>query len=168
MKFRVMIVDDDQAIREILLDYVANALNCETVALADVKSAVAACKVFKPYLILTDYDMPGANGIDLIKEVKATMPHVSIVMMTACGKIETAVEAMKQGAEDFITKPFNFYAIDLMIQRLAVKRNSIKTLQAIEAQHIESVIAQCDSVAEAAERLGVNASTIWRKRKKAA
>src|SRR4051812_36926683 len=104
---RIMIVDDDQETREALLDYVTNALKCETVTLADVKSAIAAVQVFKPDLILTDYDMPGMNGLDLIREIKAIMPHVSIVMMTACAKIETAVEAMKQGAEDFLSKPFN-------------------------------------------------------------
>jgi DNA-binding NtrC family response regulator len=167
MKIKVMIVEDESQTREMLLDYFTNGLGCEVVALADAKSAVTALNSFKPDLILTDYDMPGTNGLDLIRDVKALIPHVTIVMTTACQKIETAVEAMKRGAEDFLTKPFNLYQLDLMIQKVCVKKENIKTLEQIEQEHIESVIAQTGSVNAAALKLGINPSTIWRKRKKA-
>ena len=164
-KLKVMIVDDDESIREALFEYVTHALDCETVALADVKSAIVAAKVFKPDLILTDFQMPELSGLDLVREIKAIMPHVSIVMMTAFSGVETAVEAMKLGAEDYLTKPFNFYQLDKLIQKNIAKRVNIKTLDAIETDYIELVIAQTGSVQAAAEKLGINASTIWRKRK---
>lgn len=168
MPLRVMIVDDDQAIREILLDYVNMNLKCETVAVADAKSALAAVRAFKPDLIITDFDMPGINGIELIHEVKLTMPQITVVMISASGKIETAVNAMKAGADDYLAKPFTLEQIEALINSAREKRNNIKTLEQIQTDHIESVIAQSASIQEAANILGINASTIWRRRRSAA
>jgi two-component system response regulator AtoC len=167
MRVRVLIVDDEEKMRNTLLDYMTKALDCEAVALPDTKSAMDAIEGFKPDLILTDYDMPGANGLELIRQAKALVPHTMMVMMTACQKIETAVEAMKMGACDYITKPFNLYQLDLLMMRVSQAKENIKPLEQMESEYIETVIAQCGSVAEAAVKLGINPSTIWRKRKKA-
>ena len=164
---KVLIVEDDECIRAGLLDYFTDGLKCETVAVADYKSAEAALRSFKPDLVVTDHNLGGnGNGLDVVRTAKAIAPHVSVVMVTASERIEVAVEAMKLGAIDFFAKPFNMYQFDLLIEKILKAREMIKTLEQIEAEHIEAVIAQTGSVATAAIKLGINPSTIWRKRKK--
>src|SRR4030066_1266719 len=74
-------------------------------------------------LVLTDLKMPEMDGLELLKNIKGTRPEVMVILMTAYGSIETAVEAMKMGADDYITKPFN---IDHLLLRISkVQKESL-------------------------------------------
>ena len=69
-------------------------------------------------LVLTDFKMPGMDGLELLGVLKDTRPEVNVILMTAYGSIETAVEAMKRGADDYLTKPIHFHDLLLRISRL--------------------------------------------------
>jgi DNA-binding NtrC family response regulator len=107
MKSRLLIVDDEADMLRLLSRSVGKALNCyvETAA-----SGEAALRVFAPDafdLVLLDIRMAGMGGIAVLEEIQARAPGFTVVMMTAYGAIEVAVEALRKGAYDFITKPFD-------------------------------------------------------------
>ena len=83
-------------------------------------NALDAIKKFKNNahsLVITDMTMPKRSGLDLLKDIKAIDPHKPVIMVTAYGTIETAVEAMKHGAFDYIVKPFNFETFTFVVER---------------------------------------------------
>ncbi|MGK5091712.1 sigma-54 dependent transcriptional regulator [Deltaproteobacteria bacterium TL4] len=83
-------------------------------------NAIDALKKFKenPYsLVITDMTMPKRSGLELLKDIKAMKPQSPVIMVTAYGTIETAVEAMKHGAFDYIVKPFNFETFSFVVER---------------------------------------------------
>ncbi len=119
----LLIVDDERNTREGL----ARALRRDyTVHLAE--SAASALEVLATHpveVMLSDVRMPGTDGIALLKTVVARHPEVVCIMLTAYGNVETAVEAMKQGAADFLTKPVNLDHLDLTVER-AIKQRTLE------------------------------------------
>lgn len=162
---RIMIVDDDSEILEILNGFVNQFLGHECLSVSSAADALDSLESFKPHLIITDYSMPGQTGVDLIRSVKARAPHVSVIMLSAESKLAVAVEAMRLGADDYLTKPANVDEIDAAIQRVKAKWDALPTAAELERRHIENTLNYFENVAKAAEKLGVNASTIWRKKK---
>ncbi|MCK5055161.1 MAG: response regulator, partial [Candidatus Aminicenantes bacterium] len=81
-------------------------------------------------LIISDIKMPGIHGIELLKRIKATHPEIPVIMITAYASANDAVEAMKLGAEDYITKPFNIDELKLIIDKAIYKKD-------IERENIE-------------------------------
>ena len=107
MKSRLLIVDDEADMLRLLSRSVGKALNCHVETAA---SGEAALRVFAPDafdLVLLDIRMAGMGGIAVLEEIQARAPGFTVVMMTAYGAIEVAVEALRKGAYDFITKPFD-------------------------------------------------------------
>lgn len=102
---RVLVVDDESSIRELLSDLLAlNDYHCTT---ADSGPKAIACVASGPYdLVLLDIKMPGMSGMETLRAIKERAPHQPVVMITAVSETETAVEAMKLGALDYILKPF--------------------------------------------------------------
>src|SRR5205807_8925461 len=72
-------------------------------------------------MILADLMMPNVSGLDFLNEVKRMLPHTELAIMTAHGSIETAVQAMRSGAYDYITKPFRIEELKLLLQRMQEK-----------------------------------------------
>ncbi len=100
----VLIVDDDAA----NLQSVQKILQREgwpTLAVADGREALAALRRERVAVLVTDLMMPGVDGLELLRAVQRTTPSTAVVVMTAYGTVETAVESMKAGAYDFVTKP---------------------------------------------------------------
>ena len=79
---------------------------------------------FRPWLVLTDLKMPRMTGLELIKELKARAPQAAIVLMTAYGTVETAVEAMKHGASEYLLKPFSMDLLERVIANLKEGRET--------------------------------------------
>ena len=104
MSPRVLVVDDEAANRSALERILARE-GLGVLQAADARAALELVRSQAPDLMLTDLKMPGMSGLDLMRAAKAIDPALEVIVMTAFGTVETAVEAMKDGAYDFVTKP---------------------------------------------------------------
>lgn len=102
----LLIVDDDRNVCRVLQGLLEEAGHEVRVA-KDVDSATTLLGDYDPAVVITDLKMPGKSGLDLLSWMRQNRPAVPVLMITAHGDIETAVKAMKSGAHDFITKPFD-------------------------------------------------------------
>ncbi|MFM2244149.1 MAG: hypothetical protein RL071_223 [Pseudomonadota bacterium] len=101
---RVLVVDDEAANRA-ALDRILQREGMEVVHAESGREALEKLRATAPDLLLTDLKMPGISGIELMRGARAIDPAIETIVMTAFGTVETAVEAMKEGAWDFVTKP---------------------------------------------------------------
>ena len=102
----ILVVDDDRNVCRVLKDLLERA-GFEVLTAPDVDTAIPILKQQDLDLIVTDLKMPGKSGMDLLTLCHETRPAVPVIMMTAYANVEAAVTAMKKGAYDFITKPFD-------------------------------------------------------------
>jgi len=120
---RILIVDDEAVIRE----GVKRVLDRETCAVETCSSGYGAIELLqqKEYdLIISDLKMPGMSGIEVLKSVRTLQPHIPVILITGYASVETAVEAMKNGAVDYLQKPF---VPDLLLEKVrnALSQRSI-------------------------------------------
>ncbi len=116
-RLRILIVDDEKNQRDILAGY----LKKQGYGTESAEGGPQALEKFKrdPFdLILTDYRMPGMDGLQFLKEVRRLNPETVVVVMTAYGTVGTAVTAMKEGAHDYLTKPIDLDELLLLVQRV--------------------------------------------------
>jgi len=129
----VLIVDDEQSILESLSRIFAK--EGYTVATAsDARGGLDQLRRRPVNVLVTDLVMPGMNGVDLLKAAKAIAPETEVVMMTAYGTVENAVEAMKQGAYDFVTKPLKRAHIVGVVRRALEKQSLVVENRNLKAQ----------------------------------
>src|SRR5690242_5054702 len=113
---RILIVDDQEMMRDSLASTLVREGH-EVVACWDGVAAIAKIENGKFDLLITDLKMPKMTGIELLQEVKRLRPELPVVLMTAFATVQTAVEAMKLGAYDYIQKPFDGEEIKLLVER---------------------------------------------------
>jgi len=114
----LLVVDDDASIRRVFREIVAPR---EEVALSEAKNAEEALELLRTRVFdvaFLDVRMPGLGGIELLEQLKRERPSLEVVMVTAHGTIESAVQAMKLGASDFLPKPFKLDQVSLILERL--------------------------------------------------
>lgn len=118
---KILIVDDERSMRDVLSIMLKRAGYAVTVA-TDAEEAIAEIgkEIFD--LIITDLRMPKGSGLDVLKAVKASSPDTVVLVITAFASTESAVEAMKQGAYDFLTKPFQVDEVHFIIKNALEKR----------------------------------------------
>lgn len=119
MTVRILLVEDDRALREALEDSLAVA-GYSCVAVADAEQALRELSQQVFSLMLSDINMPGMDGQDLLREVNTRVPGMPVVLMTAYGDVQGAVQAMRNGAVDYVLKPFTPKALQRVIERYAV------------------------------------------------
>jgi two-component system, NtrC family, response regulator AtoC len=120
IKVRLLVVDDEQSIRKLCMT-IGTSLGYACSEAESAESAVSRIEQEAPDLILTDLRLPTQSGVELLRQAKALFPHVEIAIMTGHGSIESAVDAMKLGAYDYIEKPFRVEKMRLLLQRMAEK-----------------------------------------------
>ena len=120
----ILVADDDVDIRDILRDAL-NSLGARTVTAANGQECLDRAETDAPDLILLDIEMPIMNGLDVLKALKERGNDAAVIMITAYGTIERAVQAMKQGAYDFITKPFELDHVAVVVEK-ALERVKLK------------------------------------------
>lgn len=129
MKPKILIVDDEKPIRDVMSRILGSRYTCLTAP-----DAEAAMKLVEGNhdlaLILTDYKMPGENGITLISRAKKASPSIAAILITAFGEIELAVEAMKDGADDFLTKPItDIEQLETRVAKAIEKYTAIREIE---------------------------------------
>jgi two-component system response regulator HydG len=120
-RLRVLVVDDDQAIRE-ALSRTLEKLGYEVVLAEDGQVGLDRLRAGAIHIALVDLQMPKLGGQELLKAARVIAPDVEVIVITGHGTVEDAVEAMKDGAYDFITKPFKRVQLERTIRRAAEKQ----------------------------------------------
>ncbi len=118
---RILVVDDERSMQEFLEIFLRRE-GYEVTTVGEVESALLAIENDDFALVITDIQMPGRSGIDLLYEVRERSPETVVIVITAFGSAETAISAMKEGAYDYITKPFKIDEIGLIIEKALEKR----------------------------------------------
>jgi two-component system response regulator FlrC len=129
----VLVVEDDAALREALLDTL-RAAGLAALAAADAPGALQLLAGEDIGLVISDVHMPGANGYELLSSIKRLHPYLPVVLMTAYGTVAQAVAAMREGATDYIVKPFDAQALIDMAQRQLAARVTPNELIAIDPE----------------------------------
>jgi two-component system, NtrC family, response regulator AtoC len=119
-KIKLLVVDDEQSIRRLCMT-IGSSLGFTCQEAESTESAVTQLETEPPDLILTDLKLPNLSGVDLLKRIKALIPRAEVAIMTGHGSVESAVDAMKLGAYDYIEKPFRVEKLRLLLQRMAEK-----------------------------------------------
>jgi len=119
-RLRFLIVDDEQSIRRLCMT-VGQGLNFVCAEAETAEAALASVETAPPDIVVTDLKLPSLSGTDLLRKIKEVLPRTEIAIMTGHGSIETAVEAMRHGAYDYIEKPFRVERLRQLLQRMAEK-----------------------------------------------
>jgi len=127
-KKRVLVVDDEQDVRE-TLGTVLEKLDYQAMTAADGDEALDIVQNQKVDVVLSDLYMPGMNGIELLKRIKSQRKNIVFLMITAHPTIETAVDAIKKGAYDYLTKPFHIEEVRIKISRAMEKSGLTQSLK---------------------------------------
>lgn len=130
---RVLIVEDDPATRSGLTELV-RAWGFTAESASDGIEALARVTAFRPSIIVSDLVMPRMSGLDLLKALKTDTEHIKVVLLTAQGTVDTAVEAVKAGAEDYLTKPLDPHKLRRLLERLAEIAQQKRENQALRRQ----------------------------------
>ena len=126
---RILVIDDEQGLRD-FLNYELTELGYSVDSAADGAEGLRKLKAGDFGLVISDMRMPGMDGMALLEEIKRTAPRVEVVLTTGYGTVETAVEAMKLGAFDFLLKPVEPQSLSAVVRR-ALETGELKALVAL-------------------------------------
>jgi DNA-binding NtrC family response regulator len=129
---RILIADDDESLRRVT-QMELEELGYDVVTAADGLAAIRLLEQTRPALVISDLKMPGLSGLDLLKQVRAEHPDVTVILITAFGTVETAVAAMKAGAYDYITKPIDYEQLALVVGRAMEHHNLLEEVRNLRA-----------------------------------
>jgi two-component system response regulator FlrC len=129
----VLVVEDDAALREALVDTL-HAAGLSALAAPDAPSALQLLQSEEIALVISDVQMPGPNGYQLLSSIKRLRPDLPVVLMTAYGTVAQAVAAMREGATDYIVKPFDAQALIEMARRQLALRVVPNELVAVDPE----------------------------------
>jgi two-component system, NtrC family, response regulator HydG len=148
----LLVADDDPGLRE-SLERTLTREGYRVVLASDGRAALERVQAGGIDLIVTDLRMPGLTGLELLRAAKAILPDVDVILLTAFGTVEEAVKAMKDGAYDFLTKPFRREQLIKLIDKALERRDLIEQNRALKKQ-LEDLRAKGQMI---------GASPIWRR-----
>lgn len=155
MKFRILIVDDEEIIR-LSMNEGLKDLGYNVCTSKDGTEAIEKLRDFRPHVIFLDLRLTTESGLEVLKNIKKFDSEVEVVIMTAYGDIESAVEAIKLGAYDYINKPFDLQEIDIIIKRVIQNLELKKKVYILENQsEIESIIGENDKMKDVFNKIKV-------------
>ena len=166
-KSRILVVDDDESLRRVLQVQLEQD-GYVVASAASAQQTVSMLQLRAYDLVITDLRMPGLSGLELLKEIRSQYPETIVIILTAFGTVDTAVEAMKAGAYDYLTKPVHPDELSLVVGR-AVEHlrliEEVRTLRAnLNQKHgFENILGQSDAllqVLDAAARVARSNSTV--------
>ena len=166
MDGRLLLVDDDDGVREIL-GFQLREAGVDVTAVADGESALAAFSPGAFDLVLTDVRMPGMSGLELLAQVRELDPEVEVILISAYADVEKAVEAMRTGASDYLTKPVKRRELEVRvgrcIERSRLRRENRRLRHALGADPlagIEGVSRQIAELKALLRRLATSDATV--------
>ena len=132
----LLIVDDERAVREAARD-AALVLGYRAAAADSADQAMRLLESQSIDVVLLDMKLPGAGGLEILRQIKSRRPDIEVIVITGHGTVESAVQAMKAGAYDFVTKPFSLEELKLLLERVA-SHLKLKTENRILREKIKS------------------------------
>jgi len=156
MAFRILVAEDE----EITLNNIVETLQEEGYKIASSKNGADALQIAEKDnfdVLITDIKMPGLSGIELLDKVKERRPEMEVIIITGFGSISSAVEAMKKGAADYITKPFNLEELLLKVKKIFhqtnIKKENIALRTFIGLDKKIAIIAKSEGMKRILERV---------------
>jgi DNA-binding NtrC family response regulator len=130
MPFSIVLVEDDRSVRDAMAKFL-RLRNWHVVEAESCRAAHQAILDARPDALVADYSLPDGNGLDLLQRLKAAEPELPIILLTAYGTIDLAVTAVKEGAEQFFTKPVDLPTLDVALRR-AVENARSRAARAVQ------------------------------------
>src|SRR5213596_389221 len=130
---RVLIVEDDSSTRTGLAELV-QAWGFQTDEAADGEEALRRVTSFRPAIIVSDLVMPRMGGHDLLKTLKDQLSDLTFILLTAQGTVESAVEAIKDGAYDYLSKPVDPQRLKILLQKAVERQDTLREVRALRRQ----------------------------------
>ncbi|HSB80886.1 MAG TPA: sigma-54 dependent transcriptional regulator [Candidatus Methylomirabilis sp.] len=164
---RILVVDDEPSQRELIGGFLKKQGHAVLLA-GGGEEALTRVRETRVDLVLSDFKMAGMSGLDVLRAVKAVNPEIPFILMTAYGTVETAVQIMKEGAADYLTKPLDLDELLLRISRASEQvrlRSAVRDLQAhlVERHRLEGIIGESGRMQEVlalAERVAPSDATV--------
>ena len=158
-KVKILVTDDEAIIRESLRDWLSDVGHQVLIA-ENGSQALGIIEKEKPGIIIADLVMPGMDGIELLKRAKEISPNIEVIIITAYGSIPTAIAAMREGAYDYIEKPFCPEKAELLIEKLVEHQRlieeNISLRQKLEERYrFENIVAKSAKMQQVIEVIKV-------------
>lgn len=129
----ILVVDDEEDFRDIFSEIV-KGLGYQAFTAKDGIAALKLLEKIQMDIAIIDYQMPAMDGMELLKAIKKNWPDVEVLFITGFGTVTSAVEAMKLGARDYITKPLNLEQVEKLIKGIVQTRTPVSESQSLQ-QH---------------------------------
>src|SRR5579871_2953439 len=163
----ILVVDDDESLRRVTQLQLEEA-GYRVLTAPNGTRALALMEEEAPALVITDLKMPGPSGLELLKTIRQHYPQTTVLLITAFGTVQTAVEAMKAGACDYITKPIDYEELILVVNRALERQQLVEEVRTLrlsldQKYGFENIIGRSKallSVLEMASRVALRDSTV--------
>ena len=157
-RIRLLVVDDEQTIRR-LCTTVGSSLGYLCSEAESAEAALARSPSIAPDIVIADLRLPNLSGAELLRQLKARLPETEVVIMTGHGSIESAVEAMKLGAYDYIQKPFRVEELRMLLRRMEEKIRLVQENQVLRErvetdQELDGIIGDSAKIREILRMIG--------------
>jgi two-component system response regulator AtoC len=151
-RIRLLVVDDEQSIRRLCMT-VGSSLEYLCSEAESAEAALAQSPAVPPDIVIADLRLPNLSGADLLRQIKSRLPATEVVIMTGHGSIESAVEAMKLGAYDYIQKPFRVEELRMLLRRMEekirlVQENRVLRERVETDQELDGIIGDSAKIRE--------------------
>ena len=149
----VLIVDDDLDMLSMLRKMVRKKCRCEVKTAVSAEQGLEIMQDWQPDVVITDIKMPGMDGLAFLQKIKARYPAIAVIMMSGYGTVESAITALKNGAYDFIQKPFDNEHLLHILQRCLehlclVEKNLLLQSQLVEREAFPGFIGASPKIKE--------------------
>jgi two-component system NtrC family response regulator len=166
-KQTVLVIDDDDSLRRVI-EYTLDEAGFRVLTAADGSSGLKLFAEEQPSVVLTDIQMPGISGYEVLASIRASHPQVRVIIVTAFGTVEQAVDAMKDGAFDYLTKPFNRDELTLVVKRafsfLALQEENTRLKQElsdkVDFAHLVGISDAMQEVFDRVRRVAVSDAAV--------
>jgi two-component system, NtrC family, response regulator AtoC len=158
-KVKVLVVDDEAIMRDSLHDWLTDAGH-EVLTAENAGQALEIIRKEKPGVAVVDLMLPESSGLELLKNARQILPHIQVIIITAYGSVPTAIAAIKEGAYDYVEKPFSPKKVELMIEKLverqALLEENISLRQKLEEKYsFENIVAKSSRMQKIIEMIKV-------------
>lgn len=150
MSFAVLVVEDETALARNFAGFLSGCGYAVRTA-ASAEAALGELESFKPDVVLLDFNLPGIDGLKALAQIKAVDAAICVIMVTGHASVELAVEAMKAGAYDFLTKPVSLSKLRLLLDKLAAEERQRDALayyksRDARASGLDKLVGECDAM----------------------